>query len=184
MKKLISLLVVIIMSVSNISAQSLYNIWRGFREADETTSTWTYIAFIEADNSFAMVQESFYADEDVSFDITTRAYGLFSFDGERLNVMVNENETEATLDDIRFSDELEKQFKKNKALKSSMNNQVRATFHQSTKDELEKGLNETANRFRHCKVLSITPTKLILQMGQDDDDPVEVFEKDDDFALE
>ena len=105
-----------------MSAQSIYHTWRGMREADETTSSWLYIAFIDADNSFAMVQEASFADEDLSFDITTRAYGLFSFDGEKLNVMVNENETTSTLDDITFSDEMERQFKKNKALKANMNN--------------------------------------------------------------
>ena len=97
--------------------------------------------------------------------------------------MVNENETTSTLDDITFSDEMERQFKKNKALKANMNNQVRATFKQ-TKDDFEKDLNKIAERFRHCKVVGITSTKLILQMGTDDDDPIEVFEKDDDFALE
>lgn len=183
MKKIFSLFVLIIMSVSNMSAQSIYHTWRGMREADETTSSWLYIAFIDADNSFAMVQEASFADEDLSFDITTRAYGLFSFDGEKLNVMVNENETTSTLDDITFSDEMERQFKKNKVLKANMNNQVRATFKQ-TKDDFEKDLNKIAERFRHCKVVGITSTKLILQMGTDDDAPIEVFEKDDDFALE
>ena len=183
MKKIISLFAVILMSVSNLSAQSIYHTWRGMREADEMSSSWVYIAFIDADNSFAMIQEAYTADEDISCKITTRAYGLFSFDGERLNVMVNENETKATLDEISFSEELEKQFRKNKNLRASMNNQIRATFNEN-KDGFEQEINEVAERFRHCKVVGLTSTKLILQMGMDDDDPVEVFEKDDDFALE
>ena len=152
-----------------MSAQSIYHTWRGMREADETTSSWLYIAFIDADNSFAMVQEASFADEDLSFDITTRAYGLFSFDGEKLNVMVNENETTSTLDDITFSDEMERQFKKNKALKANMNNQVRATFKQ-TKDDFEKDYTFYMNQ-KHSddlgKAVNAGVVKLVKDLDRD-----------------
>ena len=97
--------------------------------------------------------------------------------------MVNENETKASLEDIIFSDEIERQFKKDKNLRTVMNNEVRTIF-KETKLELQKDLNEIAERFRHCKVVGLTSTKLILQMGLDDDDPIEVFERDDDFGLD
>ena len=183
MKKICSLVIVVLMAMSNMSAQTIYHTWRGMREADETSATWMYIAFIEEDNSFAMVQQASFANEDLSFEINTRAYGLFSFDGKRLNIMVNENETKASLEDIIFSDEIERQFKKDKNLRTVMNNEVRTIF-KETKLELQKDLNEIAERFRHCKVVGLTSTKLILQMGLDDDDPIEVFERDDDFGLD
>ena len=101
MKKISIVLSLLILSVVNMSAQSLYHTWRGMRQADETLSSWVYIAFIDADNSFAIVSQSTFANEDCSFEINTRGYGMYSFDGERLNIMLNESETKSSLENIR-----------------------------------------------------------------------------------
>ena len=183
MKKVISIITVLLLSLSSVSAQSIYGTWRGMREADEETSTWMYIAFIEHDNSFAMISQNSGADENVSFDINIRGYGLFSFDGEKLNMMLDGSTTTASLEEVVYSDELQKTFRKNRGMKATMEAEVQKTF-RSTKKELENGLNEKAEQFRHCKVVGLTNTKLIIQFGLDDDDPVEVFERDDEFGLE
>ena len=74
-------------------------------------------------------------------------------------------------------------FKKDRALKTKMQSEVQGMF-RGVKKDLQDGLNEKAEQFRHCKVVGLTPTKLIIQFGLDDDDPVEIFERDDDYALE
>ena len=183
MKKIISLVTVILLSVSSMSAQSIYGTWRGMREADEETSSWMYIAFIEEDNSFAMISQNSFADETVSFDVNVRGYGLFSFDGEKLNMMLDGSKTTASLEEVVYSDELKKRFRQNRGLKATMEAEVQKTF-RSTKKELENELNEKAEQFRHCKVVGLTNTKLIIQFGLDDDDPIEVFERDDEFGLD
>ena len=183
MKKIISLVTVILLSVSSMSAQSIYGTWRGMREADEEMSSWLYIAFIEEDNAFAMISQNTFANEDLSFEANIRGYGLFSFDGEKLNMMLDGSKTTASLEDVTFSDEMEKKFRRDKALKATMQAEVQSIFRGAKKD-LQDGLNEKAEQFRHCKVVGLTNTKLIIQFGLDDDDPVEIFERDDDFGLD
>jgi hypothetical protein len=183
MKKKILTLAVLLLCVSNMTAQSIYGTWRGMREANEEISSWMYIAFIEEDNSFAMISQNSFADETVSFDVNVRGYGLFSFDGEKLNMMLDGSKTQASLEEIVYSDELQKTFRQNRGLKATMEAEVQKTF-RTTKKELENDLNEKAEQFRHCKVVGLTPTKLIIQFGLDDDDPVEIFERDDEFGLD
>ena len=55
MKKIISIITVLLLSLSSVSAQSIYGTWRGMREADEETSTWMYIAFIEHGNDLQVM---------------------------------------------------------------------------------------------------------------------------------
>jgi len=183
MKKIASFLSLFLLTVSTLSAQSIYGTWRGMREADEEMSTWMYIAFIEEDNAFAMISQNTFANEDLSFEANIRGYGLFSFDGERLNMMLDGSKTTASLEEIVFSDEMQKLFRKDRTLKAKMQSEVQKTF-SGTKRDLQNALNEKAEQFRHCKVVGLTPTKLIIQFGLDDDDPVEIFERDDDYALE
>ncbi len=183
MKKIISVLALFILCVSSMSAQSIYGTWRGMREADEEMSTWLYIAFIEEDNAFAMISQNTFANEDLSFEANIRGYGLFSFDGEKLNMMLDGSKTTASLEEVEFSSEMQRLFKKDRALKTKMQSEVQGMF-RGVKKDLQDGLNEKAEQFRHCKVVGLTPTKLIIQFGLDDDDPVEIFERDDDYALE
>ena len=183
MKKISIVLSLLILSVVNMSAQSLYHTWRGMRQADETLSSWVYIAFIDADNSFAIVSQSTFANEDCSFEINTRGYGMYSFDGERLNIMLNESETKSSLENIIYSDTMEKKFRRGELKKSDMNKEIKGVFMES-KNDLEESINELGKQFRNCRVIRVTNTKLYLQMGPDDDDPLEIFDLDDEFALD
>jgi len=183
MKKISIVLSLLILSVVNMSAQSLYHTWRGMRQADETLSSWVYIAFIDADNSFAIVSQSTFANEDCSFEINTRGYGMYSFDGERLNIMLNESETKSSLENIIYSDTMEKKFRRGELKKSDMNKEIQGVFMES-KNDLEESINELGKQFRNCRVIRVTNTKLYLQMGPDDDDPLEIFDLDDEFALD
>lgn len=183
MKKIVSFISLFLLTMSTLSAQSIYGTWRGMREADEEMSTWLYIAFIEEDNAFAMISQNTFANEDLSFEANIRGYGLFSFDGEKLNMMLDGSKTTASLEEVEFSSEMQRLFKKDRTLKTKMQSEVQGMF-RGVKKDLQDGLNEKAEQFRHCKVVGLTPTKLIIQFGLDDDDPVEIFERDDDYALE
>jgi len=180
MKKIISIFAFIILSISSMSAQSLYNTWRGMRMADETMSVWVYITFIRETSTFAIALEASFATEDFSFDVNTRGLGSFSYDGSRLNIMLDESMTKSTLENVIYSDTMERQFRRGELQRTDMNSQILRLFQQNKKP-LEAALNELGGQFRNCRVLNITSQNLYLQMGLGDDAKIEEFDKDNDY---